>query len=222
VYHGCSVGSVAHFTTFSLHPVKQMTTGEGGVLTTDDAEVARRVRSFRSHGIASDARDRATRGVWLYDMEVLGWNYRITDLQCALGLSQLVKLPAWLARRREIARRYDVAFAGRAEVELPTVLPDRTCAWHLYVIRLCLERLTVDRATIFAALRAENIGVNVHYVPVYRHSYYQRLGYPTTACPVAEESYERMITLPLWPGMTDEDVADVVRAVEKVCEAYRA
>ena len=152
----------------------------------------------------------------------LGWSYRITDLQCAPGLSQLTKMPSWLIRRRQIAGEFTSAFSGLAEVEVPTVLPDRESGWHLYVIRFRLDRLTVDRATLFAALRAENIGVNVHYVPVHWHPYYQRLGYARGDCPVAESSYERMVTLPLWAGMTDKDVSDVIRAVEKVCEAYRA
>jgi perosamine synthetase len=220
-YRGSRVGSWADITTFSLHPVKQMTTGEGGVLTTKRRELAARARAFRNHGIATDARERANTGSWVYEMVDLGYNYRLTDFQCALGRSQLKKLPAWLDRRREIAIRYTSAFGSLPEITTPTVLPDRESAWHLYVIRLNLARLRVDRARFFAALRAENIGVNVHYIPVPWHPYYQALGCSRGLWPVAEQAYERLITLPLWAGMTDADVDDVISAVNKVCDAYR-
>jgi UDP-4-amino-4,6-dideoxy-N-acetyl-beta-L-altrosamine transaminase len=219
-YRGRRVGSLARMTTFSLHPVKHLTTGEGGMVTTDDPELAARLRGFRSHGILSDFRRREQAGSWVYDMAVLGFNYRLTDLQAALGLSQLPKLDEWLARRRAIAARYTAAFATLEAVEPPTALPDRECAWHIYVIRLRADRLRVDRARVFQALRAENIGVNVHYVPVPWHSYYAALGYRKGAWPVAEDAYERMITLPIFPGMTDADVADVIAAMTKVVEHY--
>jgi len=219
-YRSRRVGSLARMTTFSLHPVKHVTTGEGGMVTTDDPELAARLRRFRSHGILSDFRQREQAGSWVYDMAVLGFNYRLTDLQAALGLSQLPKLDDWLARRRAIAARYTTAFAALEAVEPPTVLPDRECAWHIYVIRLRADRLRVDRARVFQALRAENIGVNVHYVPVPWHSYYAALGYRKGTWPVAEDAYERMITLPIFPGMTDADVADVIAAVTKVVEHY--
>jgi dTDP-4-amino-4,6-dideoxygalactose transaminase len=207
-------------TTFSLHPVQHVTTGEGGMVTTDDPELAARLRRFRSHGILSDFRQREQAGSWVYDMAALGFNYRLTDLQAALGLSQLPKLDDWLARRRAIAARYTAAFAILEAVEPPTALPDRECAWHIYVIRLRVERLRADRARVFQALRAENIGVNVHYVPVPWHSYYAALGYRKGAWPIAEDAYERIITLPIFPGMTDADVADVIAAVTKVVEHY--
>ncbi|HEX3175188.1 MAG TPA: UDP-4-amino-4,6-dideoxy-N-acetyl-beta-L-altrosamine transaminase [Methylomirabilota bacterium] len=219
-YRGRRVGGVARMTTFSLHPVKQITTGEGGMVTTDDREIAARLRAFRSHGITSDFRDRERAGSWLYDMQVLGYNYRLTDLQCALGLSQLPKLDDWVARRRAIAARYTAALAALPAVETPTVLGDREPAWHLYVVRLHLDRLRVDRAQVFRALRAENIGVNVHYVPVPWHSYYAALGYRKGSWPVAEAAYARMLTLPIFPTMTDTDVDDVVEAVAKVLGHY--
>jgi perosamine synthetase len=221
IYHHRPVGQLAHLTTFSLHPVKHITTGEGGVVTTDDAELAARLRLFRNHGITTDHRQRATEGSWFYEMVDLGYNYRLTDFQCALGLSQLKKLPAWVTRRREIAARYEEALAEFPEMELPTILSDCEPAWHLYVIRLNLERLRVGRAGIFKALRAENIGVNVHYIPVPWHPYYQKLGYAKGRWPVAESAYERLISLPIFPAMSDQDVGDVVAACRKVVGAYR-
>ena len=219
-YRGRRVGALARMTTFSLHPVKHVTTGEGGMVTTDDVELAARLRAFRTHGITSDFRDRDRVGSWMYDMVALGFNYRLTDLQSALGLSQLAKLDDWLARRRAIAARYTAAFAVLASIETPTTLADRESAWHIYVVRLRLERLRADRGQVFRALRAENIGVNVHYVPVPWHSYYASLGYARGGWPIAEQAYERMITLPIFPAMTDGDVDDVIAAVTKVVEHF--
>lgn len=220
-YRSRPVGAISDFTTFSLHPVKHLTTGEGGVITTEDAAAAARLRAFRSHGITSDHRQRESAGSWFYEMQELGFNYRITDFQCALGLSQLSKQAAWLARRTAIARQYSTALASVAGVVTPVAQADRDSAWHLYVIRLELERLTASRGEVFAALRAENIGVNVHYVPVPWHPYYQRLGYARGGWPVAEDAYERMISLPMFPAMTDGDVDDVVTAVSRVIGYYR-
>jgi UDP-4-amino-4,6-dideoxy-N-acetyl-beta-L-altrosamine transaminase len=220
-YRGCKVGSLAPLTTFSLHPVKHVTTGEGGVITTDDFFLAERLRQFRNHGITTDHQKRQMMGSWFYEIEFLGFNYRLTDIQCALGASQLKKLPVWLTRRRDIAATYTAALSQMPELEPPTILEDRESAWHLYVLRLNLDRLTADRADIFHALRAENIGVNVHYIPLPWHPYYRRLGFEPSHWPVAEESYERMLTLPLWPAMSDSDVQDVITAIKKVVEAYR-
>ncbi len=220
-YRGRPVGSGAHLTTFSLHPVKHVTTGEGGMITTDDEELTARLRLFRTHGITSDHLERGRSGSWYYEMTALGFNYRLTDFQCALGLSQLRKLDGWLARRRAIAARYEEAFASLPEVEIPTVLSDRDPAWHLYVLRLNLDRLKVSRLDVFQALRAENIGVNVHYIPVHWHPYYRSLGYARGGWPVAEGEYERLITLPMFPAMTDADVTDVIEAVFKVVTHYR-
>lgn len=219
-YHGRRLGTLHELTTFSFHPVKHITTGEGGMVVTDDAAMAARMRAFRTHGITADFRRRAEAGSWVYEMIALGYNYRLPDLNCALGLSQLKKLDGWLARRREIAARYRAAFGGMPAVSVLDVLPDTEPAWHLFVILLNLERLRVGRKEVFQALRAENIGVNVHYIPVYWHPYYQQLGYAHGLCPVAEAAYERLITLPLFAGMTDQDVQDVIVAVRKVTEAY--
>lgn len=222
LYRGRRVGSIADLTTFSLHPVKQITTGEGGVVTTNDPGLAARLRRFRNHGITTDHRQRETAGSWVYEMVDLGYNYRITDFQSALGRSQLRKLGNWLARRAAIADLYSDGFRSVPEIQPLARLADRVHAWHLYVVQLDLQRLKADRKTIFQALRAENVGINVHYIPVPWHPYYRSLGYAAGGWPVAEEAYERMLTLPLWPGMTDDDVRDVVTAVEKVIEYYRA
>jgi perosamine synthetase len=219
-WKGRPVGSLFPLTTFSLHPVKHVTTGEGGVVTTDDDRLASRMRSFRNHGINTDLHQREAAGSWFYEMQELGYNYRLTDFQCALGRSQLRKLDRWVARRREIAARYTEAFETMPEIEPPVVLPDCDSAWHLYVIRLRLELLKAGRKEVFKALRAENIGVNVHYIPVPWHPYYQRMGYAPGNWPAAEGAYERMISLPIFPAMEDRDSEDVIRAVRKVLHAH--
>ncbi len=216
-YRGRRVGSVAHMTVFSFHPVKHLTTGEGGMVTTDDPVFAETLRRFRNHGISSDARQRQNAGEWHYEMVLLGFNYRLTDIASALGLQQMNKLAANLARRRQIAARYAAEFRDISGVLPPQVRDDVNPAWHLYPIRLDLTRLSAGRAEVFRALRAENIGVNVHYIPVHRHPYYRDcFGYNGGEYPVAEYAYERLISLPMFHGMTDSDVEDVVRAVAKV------
>jgi len=217
-HRGRPIGALARLTTFSLHPVKHITTGEGGIITTDDAALAQRLRAFRNHGISSEHRRRAD---WRYEMVDLGYNYRLSDIQAALGLSQLARLPEQVIRRREIAGRYTRAFAELPDIEPIVTLPDRESAWHLYVVRLRLEALRVGRAEIYSALRAENIGVNVHYIPVPWHPYYRDLGYRRGGWPVAEDAYERLLSLPIFPSMTDADVEDVVHAVEKVLHHFR-
>jgi perosamine synthetase len=219
-YHGKRVGSIAHMTVFSFHPVKHVASGEGGMVATDDAEFAEKLRRFRNHGISSDARQRQTTGQWHYEMVALGFNYRLTDIACALGISQLRKLDANVARRRQIAAQYALAFDG-LPLTLPAVRDDVSPAWHLYPIRLPLRMLSAGRAEIFRAFRAENIGVNVHYIPVHMHPYYrERFGHRAGECPVAEQAYEQLISLPMFHGMTDSDVQDVVAAVHKVMAAY--
>lgn len=220
-YKGRTVGTLADLNVFSLHPVKHITTGEGGIITSDDPVFTERMRLFRNHGITTDHRQRAEHGSWFYEMVDLGYNYRLTDLQCALGISQLRKLSGWVARRQAIAQRYDAAFAELPAVTPLAVRPEVSHAYHLYVIRLELSQLQGDRSTIFAALRAEGIGVNVHYIPVYLHPYYRKqFGTRPGLCPVAEAAYERILSLPLFPRMTDTDVDDVITAVIKVINAY--
>jgi perosamine synthetase len=222
-YHGRRAGSIAHMSVFSFHPVKHLATGEGGMVTTDRADLAESLRRFRNHGISSDARQRQAEGQWYYEMVLLGFNYRLTDVACALGLSQLKKLGTNRARRREIAARYSAAFRDLPGVQVPSVRPNVNPAWHLYPIRVKSERLNADRAHVFRALRAENIGVNVHYIPVHLHPYYRdRFGYRGGEFPVAEAAYEQLISLPMFHGMTEEDVQDVITAVGKVLNHYCA
>jgi perosamine synthetase len=216
-YRGRSVGTLADISTFSLHPVKHFTTGEGGLITTDDPEMAARMRRFRNHGITSDQRQREARGSWFYEMVELGYNYRITDFQCALGISQLRRLPGWIERRREIARHYNAAFAAIPAVTPLAVRSEVKPAYHLYVVRFDMDAVAISKADLFAALRAEGIGVNVHYIPIHLHPYYrERFGTGPGLCPVAEQAYEEIITLPVFAGMTDKDRDDVVAAVRKV------
>jgi perosamine synthetase len=221
-YQGRPVGTLADLSSFSFHPVKHITTGEGAMISTDDPALAQRMRTFRNHGITTDHREREAQGSWFYEMVDLGYNYRLTDFQCALGISQLHRLRSWVARRQEIARRYTDAFANIAEVEPLSVRPNVSHAYHLYVIRFVSEGLSVGRAGIFNALRAEGIGVNVHYIPVHLHPFYrERFGTGEGLCPVAETAYQQIISLPIFPRMTDQDACDVIDAVRKVVEAYR-
>jgi perosamine synthetase len=220
-YRGQKVGTIAELTAFSFHPVKHITTGEGGLVTTDNSEFAKRMARFRNHGINTDHRIREQKATWHYEMIDLGYNYRITDFQCALGMSQLSKLPGWIARRQEIAHRYNTAFAELSSVEPLQVREGLSHAYHLYVIRLNLEKLQADRAVVFAALRAKGIGVNVHYIPVHLHPFYRnRFGTAPGMCPVAEAAYERLLSLPIFHGMSDDDVDSVIETVTNLVRSY--
>lgn len=222
-YKGRKVGSISHITEFSLHPVKHITTGEGGVITTNDEELYRKIIIFRAHGITREKELLLNKeeGSWYYEQLELGYNYRITDIQCALGISQLGKIDAFIKRRRELAEKYNEYLSQIDGVITPYEADYSNSSWHLYVIQIELEKFKVGRKEIFEALKAENIGVNVHYIPVYYHPYYQKLGYRKGLCPNAERVYERIITLPLFPGMSEKDLQDVVYAVEKVLNYYR-
>jgi len=220
-FQGKRVGSIADMSVFSFHPVKHLTTGEGGMVATNDARLAETLRRFRNHGISSEARQRQESGQWFYEMVLLGFNYRLTDIACALGLSQLERLEANLARRREIAARYTAAFRDSPSIVAPMVREGVDPAWHLYPIRLQLERLAAGRGEIFRALRAENIGVNVHYIPVHTHPYYRERFRTDAGYPVAEDAYERLISLPMFHAMTAQDVEDVIHAVTKIVDHYR-
>jgi perosamine synthetase len=220
-YRGRRVGSIAHMSVFSFHPVKHVATGEGGLVTTDRADFAESMRRFRNHGISTDARQRHSAGQWHYEMVFLGYNYRLTDIGCALGLSQLRRLDSNLGRRQEMAAKYTAAFRDLPGVVVLGTRADVNPAWHLYPIRVDAAKLNTDRAGVFRALRAENIGVNVHYIPVHLHPYYRdRFGYRGGEYPVAEAAYEQLISLPMFHAMTDQDIEDVIAAVSKVAGFY--
>ncbi len=216
---GRRVGGLADMTVFSFHPVKHVATGEGGMVVTDDAELADRVRLFRNHGISTDHRRREAMGSWFYEMVELGYNYRMTDIQCALGVSQMRKLPWFLERRRKLAALYDEAFAGDGAVRPLAVRERALHAYHLYVVKLAPE---IDRARAFSQLRGKGIGVNVHYIPVHLHPYYRdRLGTKPGLCPAAEAAYEMILSLPMHPGLDDEGVQRVVEATVKTARSCK-
>jgi perosamine synthetase len=220
-YQGRRIGALADLTVFSFHPAKHITTGEGGMIVTDSPEFADRMRRFRNHGITLDVQQRSAQGIWQYEMADLGYNYRLTDFQCALGRSQLRKLPGWVARRREIAQAYDAAFAGIPAVRPLAVRPNVYHAYHLYVVRLDLERLSASRDEIFRALRAEGIGVNVHYLPVPLQPFYQKtVGTRSDRCPVAFAASNDILSLPMFPGMTARDIEDVISACLKIMRVF--
>ncbi|MBB3113312.1 UDP-4-amino-4,6-dideoxy-N-acetyl-beta-L-altrosamine transaminase [Paenibacillus phyllosphaerae] len=223
-YMGRRIGSgSASMTMFSFHPVKHITTGEGGVITTDDPELYEKLKEFRVHGITRNpSRMERPQGEWYYEMQSLGFNYRLTDVQAALGASQLKKAERFLRLRRRYRQMYDEAFMHAKGVTIPYESPECESSWHLYVLRLNRTELRAGREEIYHALRAENIAVNVHYVPVYLHPYYRDLGYRQGLCPIAERVHEDMITLPLFPRMTRRDVNDVITAVHKVLAYYSA
>lgn len=214
-YKGRNVGTLADLTVFSFHPVKQITTGEGGMVVTDRDDLAAKIRRFRNHGIDTDHRQREQRGTWQYDMSALGYNYRISDIQCALGISQLLKLPGWLVRRREIAAIYDKALVAVHGVSPLSVRGAREHGYHLYVVRIGdHQRLKISQGEMFHSLREAGIGVNVHYKPVHLHAFYQKNFFTKRGdCPVAESAYEQILSLPLFPSMSNADVNRVVDSI---------
>lgn len=221
-YKNEKVGSKAHMTEFSFHPVKPITTGEGGVVVTNSKELYEKMILFRSHGITRNSELMTeNQGPWYYEQIDLGYNYRLTDIQSALGLSQIKKLDDFILKRREIVNKYNEAFKELKEIGTPFENEYSKSGYHIYVLLLNLDKLKCGRKEIFEALQAENIGVNVHYLPVYLHPYYKKLGYKKGECPVAEDIYNRMITIPLFPSMSDKDVKDVIKAVKKVLNYYR-
>jgi len=220
-FKGRPVGSLADLNVFSFHPVKHITTGEGGMITTDDPLFVRRMKIFRNHGITADHRQREQQGSWIYEMVDLGYNYRITDFQCALGITQLRKLSRWLSRRQEIAKRYDTAFAESEAVKPLQSREESTHAYHLYVLRLEPAHLRINRDQVFSSLRAQGIGVNVHYIPVHLHPFYQqRFGTGVGMCPVAEAAYEQIISLPIFPNMSDREIDEVIATVFKITREF--
>ena len=209
-YKGRPVGSLADLSVYSFHPVKHVAAGEGGMIVTENGGYAEAMRTFRNHGIETDARQREALGSWFYEMQSLGFNYRLSDIHCALGRSQLARLGESVRRRREIAALYDAAFSAMDGVEPLGVSKDVQHAYHLYVVRVPRE----IREPVFTAMRERGIGVNVHYIPVHMHPWYQRTyGYSRGLCPVAEGQYEKILSLPMYPSLTDEQVRTVVDAL---------
>ena len=221
-YKGRKVGSIADVTTFSFHPVKTVTCGEGGAIMTNDDEIAKRLYLYRSHGITreADLMVREPDGPWYYEQIGLGMNYRMTDMQAALLGSQLDKLEIFSNRRSQIVKTYDQAFSKVDGLIVQKEIAESDTTRHLYILRLDLNKLKCTRREFFDAMNAENICCNVHYIPVYRHPYYESLGYKKGLCPVAEKIYEGIMSLPLYYSLTDEDVNDVIEAVKKLVDYY--
>lgn len=224
-YNGRQVGSLADLTTFSFHPVKTITGGEGGAITTNDEELYKRLVLYRTHGITKHPQEMMQKspedGDWYYEMQDLGYNYRITDFQAALLVSQMKKLPRFSAARKAIVKKYDEAFLKIPEIVVQKEIPQSDTTRHLYILQLKLDKLTCTRKEFFDALAAEGVQPQVHYIPVYWFPYYQKLGYKKGLCPKAEKLYEQILSLPLYPSLTEKDTYDVIRAVEKVIENYR-
>lgn len=223
LYRGRPVGSLADITTFSFHPVKTVTTAEGGAVATNDDALDERIKLFAKHGITRDRglMEHPDEGGWYYEQLELGYNYRMSDLQAALGLSQLKRLPDFTKRRQEIVATFNDAFDAIPEVSYQYDEHADETTRHLYCLRFDTDALGVDRGFIFDALRAEGIGANVHYLPVYRLPYYQIQGLAPKESMEADSYYEEAVTLPLHCCMTDEDVQDVVKAVSKIVTALR-
>ena len=222
-YKGQPVGSIADMTCFSFHPVKTVTAGEGGAITTNDEATYKRLMRLRSHGITrnQDEMVHPTDDMWYNEQVELGYNYRMTDFQAALLTSQIQKLERFKKRRREIVEMYDKAFSSMPELIVQKEIPESDTTRHLYILRLNLDKLTCNRRQFFDALYAENTKPQVHYLPVYWHSYYEKLGYPKGLCPNAEKLYMEIMSIPLYPTLTDGDVEDVIHAVKKIVEYYR-
>lgn len=223
-YRGKRVGSLADMTILSFHPVKHITTGEGGMILTDNKDFYEKALLFRSHGITNNKALLLNKdeGDWYYEMQALGYNYRITDLQCALGMSQLSKLDGFVARRREIVDFYNRSFSDIEEIVTPTELSHVSSSYHLYVLRFKLDRLRISRRQIFDKLRACGIGVHVHYIPVHLQPYYrQHYGYKRGDYPHAESYYENCLTIPLFPRMSQQDMDRVVASVREIILTHR-
>ena len=222
-YKGKKIGNISDLTVFSFHPAKNMTTAEGGMVTTNNDELYEKLLMFRTHGITKDAVNRFGKsGGYYYDMQYLGFRYNLSELHASLGIHQLIKLPTFQKRRREIVKIYNRELENFDEITIPFVKKNIKHSWHLYVIQLNLEKLRVDRDFIFKALRAENLGVNVHYIPVHYHTYYQnKFGFKKGMLPNIEWLFPRLLTIPLFPKMSDDDVYDVINSLEKVLKYYK-
>ena len=222
-YNGKKNGSIADMTTLSFHPVKTVTGGEGGAVLTNSEEYYQKLLLYRSHGITKNPAkmEHEPDGPWYYEQVALGMNYRMTDMQAALIISQLDKLPLFMKRRKEIVKAYDEAFSKLPQLFVQKEIPQSDTTRHLYILRIRPEKLKIDRKQFFEALAAENICCQVHYIPVYYFPYYEKLGYQKGLCPKAEKLYEEEISLPLYYAMTDQDVDDVIQAVTKIVEYFK-
>lgn len=223
-YKGKQVGSIADMTTFSFHPVKTITCGEGGAITTNNDELYKKLVLAHTHGITHDERfmeGAPHEGPWYYEQISLGYNYRITDFQAALLVSQLKKLERFAKRRKAITNHYNEAFKDIPELIIQKEIPDSDTCRHLYIIQLKLDMLKCSRREFYDAMSAENVQCQIHYVPIYWFPYYKQLGYKKGICPIAEEIYKGIVSIPLYPKMSDQDVDDVIRAVKKVINYYR-
>lgn len=222
-FNGRNVGTLADLSVFSFHPVKHITTGEGGMIVTNETRFVERMRRFRNHGISTDSQQRADQGTWYYEMEDLGYNYRITDFQCALGISQLQNLPAFLERRRQIAAQYNEFFSRLQELE-PLGLRDGVLhAYHLYVVKMKHPGLSLGRAEFFRKMREKNVNVNVHYIPVHLQPFYRKhLNTHPGLCSAAEKAYERILSLPIFPAMKTAEVQRVITATNDTVAEIRA
>ena len=222
-YKGKANGSIADMTTFSFHPVKTVTGGEGGAVMTNSEEYYQKLLLARSHGITRDASlmEYESHGGWYYEQVSLGYNYRMTDIQAGLLISQLDKLEMFSNRRKEIVAKYNEAFLKLPQIQVQEEIPESDTTRHLYILRIKPETLNINRKEFFDAMAGENIICNVHYIPTYYFPHYERLGYQKGICPNAEKLYDEMISLPLYYGMSDKDVEDVITAVEKIVEYYK-
>lgn len=213
-------GNVADATTFSFHPVKGITTGEGGAVSTNDVNIYKKIKKIRNHGISLDFHKRDDYITWEYDIDELGYNYRLSDIHASLGLSQIKSIDEKIDKRKKIAEKYDSAIEDIKGLSPLSTLEKNNHAHHIYVVKIDLERFSVDRSIIFRALRAENIGVNVHYIPLYNFKIFSDLGYKKSDFPVTNDTYERILTLPIWPDMLESDIQSVVDALTKVLFFY--
>ncbi|WP_026652890.1 UDP-4-amino-4,6-dideoxy-N-acetyl-beta-L-altrosamine transaminase [Butyrivibrio proteoclasticus] len=223
-YNGKPEGSIGDMTCFSFHPVKTITSGEGGAITTNDPELYKKLHLASQHGIVrtpDEFVEKNPEGIWYYEMQTLGFNYRMTDFQAALLISQLKKLPEFSKRRHEIVKKYDEAFKDVPEIIVQKEIPQSDTTRHLYIIQLDLDKLSCTRREFFDAMSAENVQCQVHYVPVYWFPFYEERGYKRGLCPVAEKIYKGIMSIPLYPMLTDEDTDSVIEAVKKVVEWYR-
>ena len=223
-YNGKKVGSIADMTCFSFHPVKTVTSGEGGAITTNNEELYKKLVLYHIHGIThnpKEYREENPEGIWYQEMQMLGYNYRMTDFQAALLISQLNKLDKFSKRRKEIVQKYDKELSKIPEIIVQKEIPESDTTRHLYIIQLDLNKLNCTRREFFDAMSAENIQCQVHYIPVYYFPYYQDLGYKKGLCPVAEKIYQGIMSIPLYPSLTDEDVDDVIKAITKIVNYYK-